>query len=325
MFLGINDIASITKAAADSTARAVLLDTTGKSEAGKNFIARIQAGSELSTEQILGNLASDVISFGLKVLLALLIYVLGAYLIKLLKRFLRKIFEKRNTEKAIVSFTLSLVSTASWVMLIIVVVGTLGVETTSIAALLAAGGMAIGMALSGTVQNFAGGIMILVFKPFKVGDYIEAQGFAGTVTEMNITSCKLTTVDNRVIILPNGALSSGSVNNYSKMEFRRVDFSVSVEYGSEADKVKELLLGIAAADSRVLSAASGAPADAFAGLSKLSSSSVDFTLRVWVKTVDYWPVFFDLNEEIYKCLPENGINFPFPQLSIHLPSARENL
>ena len=300
-----------------------LLDTTGKSEIAKKLILAKQETSGLSAEELLSNLAQDAIGFGLKVLLALVLYAVGAWLIKVLKRFLKKLFEKKKTEPAIVSFTLSLVTTASWVIVIMIVVGTLGVNTSSLAALLAAGGMAIGMALSGTVQNFAGGIMILVFKPFKVGDYIEAQGFAGTVSEMNITATKLLTVDNRVIILPNGALSSGSINNYSNQEWRRVAFVVSVEYGSNADKVKELLLGIAAADARVSDAASGAPADAFAGLSKLSSSSVDFTLRVWVKTADYWPVFFDMNEQIYKCLPENGINFPFPQLSLHLPSELE--
>lgn len=306
------------KAITDSLARTELLDTTGKTEMEKTLIAKLKESGSVSMEDALGNLFDKALVFGLKILAALLIYFIGAYLIKAFKRFLRKFFERRRTEPAIVSFVMSLVSTVCWIMLVIIVVGTLGIETTSIAALLAAGGMAIGMALSGTVQNFAGGVMILVFKPFKVGDYIEAQGYAGTVTEMNITSTKMLTVDNRVIILPNGSLSSGTVNNYSSMPFRRVDITVSVEYGSDAAKVKELLLALAAKDSRVLTSGQGAPADPFAALNKLSSSSVDFVFRVWVNSTDYWPVYFDLNEEIYKSLPENGVGFPFPQMTVHM-------
>ena len=164
-----------------------LLDTTGKSEIAKKLILAKQETSGLSAEELLSNLAQDAIGFGLKVLLVLALYAGGAWLIKVLKRILKKLVEKKKTEPAIVSFTLSLVTTASWVIVIMIVVGTLGVNTSSLAALLAAGGMAIGMALSGTVQNFAGGIMILVFKPFKVGDYIEAQGFAGTVRTHSVS------------------------------------------------------------------------------------------------------------------------------------------
>lgn len=298
--------------------KTALLDTTGKSEIEKDLISSINQVTSTPPDQLLASLGEKALQFGLKLLAAFLIYIIGAWLIKVIKNTLRRFFSRRNTEPAIVSFTMSLVTAALWVILIIVAVGTLGVETTSLAALLAAGGMAIGMALSGTVQNFAGGVMILAFKPFKVGDYIEAQGFAGTVSEVNITSTKLVTLDNRVIILPNGPLSSGSVNNYSKMEFRRVDLNVGVEYGSDADKVKELILGIASNDSRVLGTAQGAPADPFVALTSLSPSSVDFTVRLWVKSAEYWDVFFATNECIYKTLPENGVNFPFPQLSVHM-------
>lgn len=300
------------------SAKNVILDTTGKSAVEKTLIETMNKVSSTPADQLLASLGEKALQFGLKVVAALLIYILGGYVIKWVKKILNNLFSKKKTEPAIVSFTMSLVTAALWVIVIIVAVGTLGVETTSLAALLAAGGMAIGMALSGTVQNFAGGIMILAFKPFKVGDYIEAQGFAGTVSEMNITSTKLTTVDNRVIILPNGTLSNGTINNYSKMEYRRVDFTVGVEYGSDADKVKEILLGIAAADKRVLNAAAGAPADPFVGLVNLNASSVDFTFRLWAKAADYWGVFFETYEKIYKVLPENGINFPFPQMTVHM-------
>lgn len=301
-----------------------ILDTTGKTSIEKGIIEKFNEISNTPADQLLGNIVDKIIVFGLKLLLALLIYIAGAWLIKLLRRFLTRVFERRKTDNAIVSFTLSLVTAAAWVVVIIMAIGTLGFETTSLAALLAAGGMAIGMALSGTVQNFAGGIMILIFKPFRAGDYIEAQGFAGTVSEVNITSTKLITVDNRVIILPNGSLSSGTINNYSKQEYRRVDFNISLEYGVDADAVKKLLLELAHEDARCLSPADGAPADAFAGLSCLAASSVDFTLRIWVKSEDYWPVFFDFNEKIYRELPAKGFNFPFPQLVVTMAGRDKN-
>ena len=184
------------------------------------------------TNELIGDFLEKAISFGVKVLAAILIYLIGAWLIKKIKGMLKRIFDKKGTDAAIASFTMSIVSIALTIVLIIVTIGTLGIDTTSFAALLAGGGMAIGMALNGTVQNFAGGIMILIFKPFKSGDYIEAQGFAGTVSEVTITSTKLTTVDNRIIIIPNGALSNGTINNYSDQKFRRVDLTVDVEYGT---------------------------------------------------------------------------------------------
>ena len=187
-------------------------------------------------EELFKELLNDMIQFGLKVLAALVIYFVGAWLIKKIKRLLGNIFAKRHTEKAIASFTMSLVSITLTILLIILTVGTLGVNTTSLAALLAAGGMAIGMALSGTVQNFAGGIMLLVFKPFKAGDFIEAQGFSGTVSEVNIVSTKLCTTDNRTIVLPNGSLSGGTINNISQNPFRRVEWKVTIEYGSDIQK-----------------------------------------------------------------------------------------
>ena len=168
-------------------------------------------------EELIPELMREAINFGIKVLVALLIYFIGAWLIKKIRNMLHRIFEKRKTEKAISSFVESLTSISLTVILIIITVGALGVNTTSLAALLAAGGMAIGMALSGTVQNFAGGIMILVFKPFKAGDFIETEnGYSGTVSDVNIFSTKLTTTDNRLIIIPNGSLSNGTINNYSQ-------------------------------------------------------------------------------------------------------------
>lgn len=317
MIQNILSIAPDAKVAADQ-AKSAMLDTLGKSDMEKEFISSLQAISNTPPEQLVSTLAEKGIQFGLKLLAAIAIYLIGAWLIRLVKKLLRGFFARKNTDAAIVSFTMSLATALLWVLVVIIAVGALGVETTSLAALLAAGGMAIGMALSGIVQNFAGGLMILIFKPFKAGDYIEAMGYAGTVSEVNITSTKIVTVDNKVIILPNGPLQSGTVNNYSKMDYRRVDFTVGVEYGSDADTVKSALLEIAASDERVVTAAQGAPADPFVGVLSLSPSSVDFTFRIWARTADYWGVFFDTNEKIYKTLPERGVSFPFPQVSVHM-------
>lgn len=266
------------------------------------------------TNELIGDFLEKAISFGIKVLAAILIYLIGAWLIKKIKGMLKRIFDKKGTDAAIASFTMSIVSIALTIVLIIVTIGTLGIDTTSFAALLAGGGMAIGMALNGTVQNFAGGIMILIFKPFKSGDYIEAQGFAGTVSEVTITSTKLTTVDNRIIIIPNGALSNGTINNYSDQKFRRVDITVDVEYGTSSDAVKAVLHSIVKEDARILSE----PAEPFIALSSLKDSSIQFTMRLWVNSSDYWGVYFDTIEKVYNELPKNGIHFPFPQLDVNI-------
>jgi small conductance mechanosensitive channel len=266
------------------------------------------------TDELIGDFLEKLIYFGIKVLIALVIYMIGAWLIRKIKGMLKRIFERKGTDAAIASFTISIVSIALTVVLVVVTVGTLGIDTTSIAALLAGGGMAIGMALNGTVQNFAGGIMILIFNPFKSGDYIEAQGFSGTVAEVTITSTKLTTVDNRVIIIPNGILSNGTINNFSTRTIRRVDLTVDVEYGSSSDTVKEVLNSIIKDDARILKE----PAEPFIALSALKDSSIQFTIRLWVSASDYWGVYFETIEKIYNELPKNGINFPFPQLDVNI-------
>ncbi len=268
-------------------------------------------------EELFKELLNDMIQFGLKVLAALAIYFVGAWIIRKIKKLLANIFAKRRTDKAIASFTMSLVSITLTILLIILTVGTLGVNTSSLAALLAAGGMAIGMALSGTVQNFAGGIMLLVFKPFKAGDFIEAQGFSGTVSEVNIVSTKLRTTDNRTIVLPNGALSGGTINNVSQNPTRRVEWKVTVEYGSDVQSARKIVLGILSSDRRVLTG-SDAPAAPTVSLSAMLDSSIELQIRCWVKTEDYWDVLYDINEQLYNILPQNGINFPFPQLDVHI-------
>ena len=272
--------------------------------------------SNSSTEELLSELVDKAVSFGLKVMAAVAIYIIGAWLIRKLKKVIGKIFEKKNTDAAIASFIQSIISIALTVVLVIITVGALGIDTTSIAALLAGGGMAIGLALNGTVQNFAGGIMILVFRPFKSGDYIQAQGFEGIVTEVNIVSTKLTTVDNKCVVIPNGSLSNGTINNFSQNDLRRLSWNVDVEYGSSSDLTKEVMLELMKNDKRILTTADGAPADPFVALSELSSSSVKFVMRAWVRAEDYWDVNFDMNESIYKELPKKGIMFPYQKLDV---------
>ena len=287
------------------------LDLKGSAE---KFVEKV---TTTPADVLLKELGSDALQFGLKVLAALAIYFIGAWVIKRIKKLLGNIFERRKTDKAIASFTMSLVSISLTILLIILTVGTLGVNTTSLAAILAAGGMAIGMALSGTVQNFAGGIMLLVCKPFKAGDFIEAQGFSGTVSEVNIVSTKLTTTDNRVIVLPNGSLSSGTINNISQNPIRRLEWKIGVEYGSNIDQARKVILGILNADARVLHG-KDAPDEPNVKLSGLLDSSVEIQARCWVRTDDYWNLLWEVNELIYNELPKNGIDFPFPQLDVHL-------
>ena len=258
-------------------------------------------------DQLLPELLKEAINFGIKVLVALLVYFIGAWLIKKIRQMLHRIFVE------------SLTSISLMIILVIITVGTLGINTTSLAALLAAGGMAIGMALSGTVQNFAGGIMLLVFKPFKAGDFIETQdGYSGTVTDVNIVSTKLTTTDNRIIVIPNGSLSNGTINNYSMNTMRRVEWLVGVEYGTDAEEVKNVLKGIVDGEKRILYTGTGAPADPLIAVNALKDSAVEYVVRVWVKKEDYWDVYYRLNEEIYTVLPSKGINFPFPQMDVHI-------
>lgn len=283
--------------------------------------------------------ADKVIQFGLKVVAALLIYIVGAWLISIVKKSMRRVFVRRKVEPTLASFLSSFVSISLTILLIIVTVGTLGVNTTSLAALLAAGGMAIGMALSGTVQNFAGGLMLLAFKPFKSGDFIEAQGQSGKVIEVNITATKILTPDNRVVILPNGALSNGTINNVTGRPLRREEWLVSVSYGVDAAACKQAILTIVNGDKRVLQADTDIDAlykelniskfqlasvnykmDAipapFVALKALNENDITFVVRAWVRASDYWDVFFDMQERFYTELPPQGFTFAYPHVDV---------
>ncbi len=295
------------------------IDSSGfNADTARVAIENIAKEIVTNPDQFLQDLLRDAIGFGIKVLAAIAIYAIGAWLIKRVKLILHRIFERKHTEKTLSSFVTSLVTITLTILLIIVTIGTLGINTTSIAALLAAGGMAIGMALSGTVQNFAGGIMILLFRPFKAGDYIDALGFSGIVSEVNIVSTKLRTFDNKTIILPNGALSNGNIKNYFERKVNRLEWLVDVDYSSDNAKVKEVLMSLMKSDPRILNSSTEGAADPFVALNSLKDSSVEYIMKGWVQTVDYWNVMYDINEAIFTELPKQGISFPFPQMDVHM-------
>ena len=254
-----------------------------------------------------------VVPFGIKLVVAIVVLLLGRWVIKLIKKGLTRIMERRKADPSLSSFLMSLVSVLLTFLLIIAIVGILGVNTSSLVALLASAGLAIGMALSGTLQNFAGGVMIMLFKPFKVGDFISAQGYEGVVNEIQIFNTHVLTPDNKEVILPNGSLSTGVMTNFSKQGTRRVDWSFSIAYGDDYDKAKSLLLRLCDEDGRIQKTPKP-----FVELGKLNDSSVDITVRVWVDAADYWAVFFSMNEKVYKAFAAEGLSIPFPQMDVHM-------
>ena len=253
------------------------------------------------------------IDLGGRILAALIIFIIGKILVNWANKLFAKMLEKRKIEPSIQSFLKSIVNITLLVLLFLAVIGKLGIELTSFAALLASAGVAVGMALSGNLSNFAGGVIILVFRPYKVGDYIEAStGAAGTVTDIQIFHTVLTTPDNKVVFAPNGAMSGAVVTNYSRKDTRRVDFLFGVEYGTDFNQAKSIIMEVINKDSRILK--DPAP---FVELGALADSSVNITVRVWVNAADYWAVNFDMNKNVYATFNEKGISFPFPQLTVH--------
>lgn len=253
------------------------------------------------------------IDLGGRILGALIIFIIGKLLVNWANKLFAKMLAKRKVDASIQSFLKSIVNITLLVLLFLAVIGKLGIELTSFAALLASVGVAVGMALSGNLSNFAGGVIILVFRPYKVGDYIEAStGAAGTVSDIQIFHTVLTTADNKIIYAPNGAMSGAVVTNYSRKDTRRLDFTFCVEYGTDFQLVRDTLMTIINKDSRILT--NPAP---FIELGSLADSSVNITVRVWVNAADYWNVNFDMNKNVYATFNEKGISFPFPQLTVH--------
>ncbi len=302
----------------------------------------------LGFDEIVSKIANGAVSFAFKLALAILVFYLGRYIIRKLYNVVYRMLTSRNVEASLVTFSLSMVRIVLYFILIITVIGILGIETSSFLALFASAGVAVGMALSGTLQNFAGGVLILLLKPYRVGDFIEVQGYSGTVKSIQLFNTIINTPDNKAIILPNGMLSTSSINNYSLEQYRRVDWDVSLAYGTDVEAAKAALLEILLEDDRVVekyveddikkrheenqksrssilstpempvdlpNKADRAP---FVALKEMGDSAIVVTARAWTHVSNYWPLFFSMNEKIYATLPEKGFSFPFPQLDVHM-------
>ena len=254
-----------------------------------------------------------IMEYGLKLVYAIVVLMIGLWIIKKITNALKGLMVKRNFDASLVPFLTSMIGGLLKVLLIITAMSMLGIEMTSFIAILGAAGLAVGLALSGTLQNFAGGVMLLVFKPFKVGDFIEAQSYTGVVKEIQIFITILTTPDNKTVIIPNGPLSNGAMINYSTQETRRVDWTFGIGYGDKAEDARKILMELMNADERILQ-----DPEPFVGLKELGDSSVNFATRAWVKGEDYWGVFFDMNNNVYNAFNEKGINIPFPQMDVHV-------
>ena len=331
----------------------------------------------LPLDEFIDKVVKMVVSFTIDLCVALIVFFIGKFVIGKIYNLLATVFVRREVDRSLSTFLLSLIRIVLYFVLIITVIGILGIETSSFIALFASASVAISLAFTGTLQNFAGGVLILLLKPYKVGDYVEVGSYAGTVKEIQIFNTIITTADNKSIIIPNGGLSTGSINNYSKEVYRRVDWTIGISYGDDVDKAREVITSILLADDRIVrqyiededcpeddkecieekerAAMTTAPKKGFKGIFKskkklsealdemenksqetlakmhpkvdrspvvyvkeLADSSVNLTVRAWTRNSNYWGVYFKMNELFYKTLPEHGINFPFPQMDVHL-------
>lgn len=271
------------------------------------------ADAATNLDIILRKLFELGVTAGKHLLVAGLVFVVGRLIIGIINKLVAKLLSRRHVDASVQSFLRSLVKIMLTVLLIISVIGALGINTTSFAALLASAGVAIGMALSGNLQNFAGGLVILLFKPYRVGDWIEVQGVQGKVQEIQIFHTLLLQADNKVVFIPNGSMSTAVVINYTRTDTRRVEWTVGIDYGESVDKAKDVILNTLKADQRIQ--ADPGPAVL---VSALADSSVNLTVRVWVKNDDYWPVFHDIYNQIYDQFNAAGISIPFPQQTVHI-------
>ncbi len=271
----------------------------------------------LDMQEMLSHLAEQAIWVFVKILIALAFYFVGRWLIRRILRLLDRMFERKEVDISIRPFIRNTASVVMILVLVLVVVQTLGVNVTSLIAIFSAATLAIGMALSGTAQNFAGGVMILAVKPYRVGDYITAQGQSGTVQEIKLFSTVITTVDNQTIYIPNNVIATGIIDNYSTATTRRTDWSLALSYGDDVEVARRVILEMLSADERILKE----PAPVV-WLNALEDSCIRLTVRAWVKNSDLWEVFFEYNERFYKELPKAGLHFPFPQLDIHVKNEK---
>jgi small conductance mechanosensitive channel len=260
--------------------------------------------------------STTVVALGKNLVIALVIFYVGRLVVSLVIRALHKVMQKNDVDKTLETFVCNLVRMALLVVVIIAAIGALGIETTSFIAIFGAAGLAVGLALQGSLSNFAAGVLIVLFRPYKVGDFIEAAGINGVVEQVQILTTVLKTGDNKQVIVPNSQIMDSIITNYSANDTRRVDMVVGVSYDDDLDKVRQTIEDLVAAEERILDE----PACTIA-VSALADSSVNFVVRPWVKTSDYWGVMFDLTEAIKKRFDKEGISFPFPQQDVHLYKA----
>lgn len=274
----------------------------------------IAAVSGLTIAEATNILISFALTLGWKLLKVAVVWLVGRWFTRRIISIVRLLMEKKNTNLTVRTFLLSFIDVVALIILLVIIISILGIDTSSFIALFASAGVAIGMALSGTLQNFAGGVMILLFRPFKVGDFIEAQGQSGTVREIQIFNTLIQTGDNKIILVPNGPLSTGIINNYSRESMRRVDMSFSISYGDDYEKAKAVIEELIAADKRILDK----PAAPFIAMSSLSASSIDIVVRVWALQSDYWGIYFDMNKAVYETFPKRGLNFPYQTFTVNV-------
>lgn len=264
-------------------------------------------------DDIMHWITTNGVDFGMKLIGAIIVLLIGLWVIKIISDRVFKLMDKSNVDAALRSFIKSILTVVLKIVLIISVLSMIGVEMTTFIAILTAASLAVGLAFRGSLSNFAGGMMILFFKPFKLGDYITAMGQAGTVTEIQIFNTYILTSDNKTVIIPNEHLSNGILVNNSTQELRRVDWVFGIGYGDNYDTAKDMVLGFLKADKRILNS----PAEPFIALHDLGDSTVNLVVRAWVKSSDYWGVYFGINENYYKNAEKNNINMPFPQMDVH--------
>lgn len=270
--------------------------------------------SGMTPDEIMHAITALCITLMGKFVKVLLIWFVGRWIVRKVVKLIKKIMVKRKVNASVSSFVSSMIDVVAMAVIIIMIISVLGIDTSSFIALFASAGVAVGMALSGTLQNFAGGVMILLFRPFKVGDYIEAQGIGGSVKEIQIFNTVINTPDNKIILLPNGPLSTGIINNYSREPLRRLDLTFSVAYGDDYERAKAVMLHLIKEDGRALNE----PAAPFVALGSLSASSIDLTVRIWCKQEDYWGMKFDLTQKVYETFPKEGLKFPYQTFTVQL-------
>ncbi len=295
--------------AAEDPASLIVPDSVQKA----NFAKAVEKIANIDYHALLQSLLSESVWILIKILIALAIYFVGRWIVRRILKLVDVAMQHRNVDISLRSFTRNTISTVFTLLLVLIVVSTLGVNVTSLIAVASAATLAIGMALSGTAQNFAGGVMILLMKPYRVGDYISAQGQSGTVRDIKLFSTVITTADNQTIYIPNNSIATAIIDNYSTADLRRVDWSVGISYGDDVDVARKAVLAMLAADSRILK-----DPEPVVWVAALADSSVNLSIRAWVKNSDYWNVFFEHNEEFYKELPKHGLSFPFPQMDVHV-------